>query len=144
MRKSKVLAKLRQGKPALLAFMGYFVPPFVAYAAHTGYDAMLIVQIAAVPGIDGLYIGPGDLGLRMTHELEASRLRIEQTMERVGAACAAHGKSWGSYSVAEESVEAQTRLGANLLVWGTDFQLLRWGIERSRETLRRITDQHTG
>ncbi|MDX2258253.1 MAG: aldolase/citrate lyase family protein, partial [Hyphomicrobiaceae bacterium] len=40
MRKSKVRHKLREGQPALLAMLGHFLPPFVAYAAHAGYDGL--------------------------------------------------------------------------------------------------------
>ena len=40
MRKSKVLARLRAGKPARLTQLGYYLPPFVAYTAHAGYDGI--------------------------------------------------------------------------------------------------------
>jgi 2-keto-3-deoxy-L-rhamnonate aldolase RhmA len=254
MRKSKALAKLRQGKPILLAQMGYFIPPFVAHAAHAGFDAiwldmehrawddrevqalmpyfhlydidclirpatrekaplyryledgasgliiphvsnvdtardlvskvrfpplgdrgiegnsletnfgietgiadhandetLLIVQIetlealrnveaiAEVEGIDGLYIGPGDLGLRMAQEPEANRLSIEEVMQRVAAACARNGKAWGNMPQVETMVEAQVALGAQLLVWGADITYLRAGLRTHAADLRRIT-----
>lgn len=243
MRKSRTLARLRQRQPVRLAYMGYFVPPFIAYAAHEGYDAIwldmehrawdpreiqallayfhrydidcliraatrekaplyrlledgaagliiphvsdaetardlvskvrfpplgdrgvegsgfetnygldrgiaehandetvLIVQvetpsamrnldaIAAVPGIDGLYVGPTDMGVRMAHEPEADRLTMPQVMQRVAAACAVNGKAWGSWPPNAASVEAQVALGARLLVWGVDTGILREGL----------------
>ena len=40
MRKSKVLAKLRGGKAARICSMGHYLPFFVRYAAHYGYDGI--------------------------------------------------------------------------------------------------------
>src|SRR5215510_3446391 len=40
MRNSKILAKVRAGKPARLAMMGHFLPGFVAQAAQQGYDGI--------------------------------------------------------------------------------------------------------
>jgi len=40
MRKSKLMAKIRAGKPAKLAYLGHFIPPFIAHAANAGYDAI--------------------------------------------------------------------------------------------------------
>jgi len=39
-RKSKVLAKLRSGQFARIAATGHFLPFFVRYAAHYGYDGI--------------------------------------------------------------------------------------------------------
>lgn len=40
MRISKILRRIRAGKPARLAMLGHFLPPFVAYAASMGYDGI--------------------------------------------------------------------------------------------------------
>lgn len=40
MRKSKILAQIRAGKPARIAMLGHFLPPFIAYAADAGYDGI--------------------------------------------------------------------------------------------------------
>ncbi len=40
MRNSKILVRLRAGEPARLAMMGYFLPPFVAWAARLGCDGI--------------------------------------------------------------------------------------------------------
>jgi 4-hydroxy-2-oxoheptanedioate aldolase len=42
MRNSKVMAKWRSNKPAKVAFMGYFLPNFIAFCADGGYDAVWI------------------------------------------------------------------------------------------------------
>jgi len=40
LRKSKVLAKLRSGRFARICATGHFLPFFVRYAAHYGYDGI--------------------------------------------------------------------------------------------------------
>lgn len=256
MRKSKIQAKLRDGQPARLAMMGCFLPPFIAYAAHAGYDGiwldlehramnpreietllaffhhydidcilrpptkekgelyryledgvtglviplvdnaqaaeelvrkvrfpplgdrsvagfgfeanfgldgsavqfiehanhetLLWVQIetpeamrnveaiAAVPGVDGLYIGPGDMGIRMALEPGENRLDHAQVMQRVAAACARHGKVWGSFATVETHLTEQLAYGARLLMWGIDFMMLKDGLARGGQTLDRL------
>lgn len=40
MRASKIAAKIRNGQAVRIAHLGYFIPPFIAYAAHEGYDGI--------------------------------------------------------------------------------------------------------
>lgn len=40
MRKSKTLAKLRDGKPVRMCVMGHFIPPYVHFAARAGFDCI--------------------------------------------------------------------------------------------------------
>ncbi|MBI5668332.1 MAG: 4-hydroxy-2-oxovalerate aldolase [Chloroflexi bacterium] len=258
MRTSKILARLRAGQPARLALMGYFLPPFIAYAAHEGYDGVwldlehhvmdgreiqtllafchqydvdmmirpptrekgalyryledgatglmiphvgdaataralvskvkfppigdrgiegfgletsfgldiqqsarelvqhanretfLIVQIetpdglanvdaiAAVDGVDGLYIGPFDLSIRMEHLPAEQRVPFEDTVARVAAACRAHGKAWGSFALTADDIRFQYNRGAQLLCLGADYLLLRRGLAQSRAELDRV------
>lgn len=49
--------------------------------------------IAAVPEVDGLFVGPGDLGLRLQHS--GNWLSVENAFATVAAAAAEHGKAWG-------------------------------------------------
>ena len=57
--------------------------------------ASLIVEnvdaIAAVPGVDGLFIGPGDLGLRL--KLAAGEMTLESAFQRTAESCKRHGKA---------------------------------------------------
>lgn len=252
MRKSNVLAKLRAGKPVKIAVLGHFIPPFVAYAAHAGYDAIwldlehrpmdarevqallgifhlydmdcilrtptrekaqlyryledgatglmvphvsdvqsarelvwktkfppvgdrglegrgleanygldtlatrdvlvehalketfLIVQIetpeglavveeiAALPGLDGLYVGPSDLTTRMKHQDTPTAL--PDVFRRVKAACDAHGKWWGSLPRTLDEAKLLADMGAQLMAWGADVNLLLDGLkQKSRE-----------
>jgi 2-keto-3-deoxy-L-rhamnonate aldolase RhmA len=255
MRNSKILARFRAGQPARLAMMGYFLPPFVAYAAHLGFDGVwvdtehhnfddreiqallaffhlydidcvlrvatrekarlyryledgatglivphvndvqavrdlvqsvkfppigdrglqgrgleanfglddryalvdharnetfLIVQIetpqalaqaeemASVPGIDGLYIGPSDLGLRLMQQPEHQRITVEAAIEQVGAICKIHNKLWGSLPRTVDEVKQHAALGSNFLVWGIDARILQEGLTVARKVLDEV------
>ncbi len=51
-------------------------------------------EIAAVPGIDLLFVGPADLGLRLAVAPPANGLTLDQAIDQVAAATRRHGKSW--------------------------------------------------
>ena len=40
MRRSRVMEKIRGGKEVRIAVLGHVLPPFLAYAAHSGYDCI--------------------------------------------------------------------------------------------------------
>jgi 2-keto-3-deoxy-L-rhamnonate aldolase RhmA len=262
MRNSKILAKIRAGQAAKIATIGFFVPPFVAWAASLGYDGIwldlehrpmdsreiqallgffhlydidcmlrtptrekgqlyryledgvtglmiphvsdvqsakdlvqkvkfpplgdrglegrgletnfgldipgsrlplvehalretfLVVQIetpaglaaadeiAAIPGIDGLYIGPQDLGLRMQHLPENERFSTDQAAQRVADICKKHGKAWGSLASTIEEVERHAQMGSQLLVWGVDARILLQGLTHSSHELDAAIQGH--
>lgn len=256
MRKSKIAARLRAGEPVRLAMMGHFLPPFIAYAAHEGYDgiwldlehrpmdnrevqalmaffhlydidcllrpattdkAMLyryledgvtalmmpqvpdaktareIVQkvkfpplgdrgiegrglesdyglsaageqlaahalgetllaiqietpqalaevetIAAIEGVDMLFFGPADMGLRLPYTPATAGMTVEEAMRVVAETARKYGKAWGSMPRTAEQVRQFHALGGQLLVWGTDIVLMRNGLAQTRRDLDEI------
>lgn len=52
-------------------------------------------EVAAVPGIDGLFVGPGDLGLRLTRSPRPEVKNLDNALEIVSEAARRHGKAWG-------------------------------------------------
>lgn len=244
MRKSKILAKIRAGKPAKFGMLGHFYPPYIAHAAQLGYDGiwlemehrvmnprevqallaffhlydidclvrppttdkptlyryledgatglimpqvpnleaarnlvnkvkfppvgdrglegrgletnfgidlqgdrqrlidhalqetMLIIQIenpetlhqvdeiAALDGVDAVFIGPADLGLRMGLQPEDSRLTPAEVMDKVAEACRKHGKAWGSMPATLDQARDFAARGAQLIPWRNDIALM--------------------
>ena len=241
MRKSKLLAKLRSGKAAKICAMGHFLPFYVRYAAHFGYDAIwldlehramsnrevqtLLVfchlydidcmvrpptmernqlyryfedgasgflipfasdkeiarkvveavkfslgigsrrcrsrrgfwcaagreksnyttdansqtfiigqietpdavlkadEIASVPGIDGLFVGSADLGLRLAAGSGSDIKDLDSAIERVAAVARRHGKAWGAATGSIETLRQFKKKGAQITAWGGDFLL---------------------
>ena len=101
------------------------------YVAHANRETFLVVQIespqavanadaiAAVAGIDGLFIGPADLDLRIKQTPGAPS--VEESADIVARAAAKHGKAWGQPAVSEEQLGWLHRKGGRLLMHGSDF-----------------------
>lgn len=105
------------------------------YPAEANAQTFLVVQIetpeavenvdaiAAVPGVDGLFVGPGDLGLRLRQTGEEAAL--EAAIEQVAAAAAKHGKAWGIPAVGgAEALKRRREQGAQLVPHGGEFGAL--------------------
>ena len=82
-----------------------------------------VEEIASVPGVDGLFIGPGDLGLRLRHSKTDATL--EGAIDRVAAAAARHKKAWGCPAASVEKLKQLRSRGAQLLAHGSEFMALK-------------------
>jgi 4-hydroxy-2-oxoheptanedioate aldolase len=90
-------------------------------------------QIAAVPGIDALFVGPADLGLRLVVAPPPNGLTLDRAIEQVAAAVRSHGKAWGITAGSIEQLAQRRELGAQIIPRGGDFALMQslatWGSE---------------
>ena len=110
----------------------FAMPDPVAYAADANQETFLVVQIetpeavenveeiASVEGVDGLFVGPGDLGVRR-HHASGINLSIEDVETKVAEVAARHGKAWGRPSGDFETLERLAQKGAQLLAYGGEF-----------------------
>ena len=255
MRHSQVAAKLRNNQPARLAMLGYFVPPFIAYAADAGFDGiwldlehramdgrevqalltyghlydidilirtptrektqlyryledgasglivphvstpeeavdlvrkvkfppvgdrglngttfesnfgldipdsrqplvdhalddtLLIVQaetpaalkqidaITAIDGVDGIFVGPSDLAVRMQHEPVDQQLSHEQALEQLTSACKKYDKAWGTIAKSPADIERNLSNGAQFILWGVDVAMMLQGLRIAQRDL---------
>ena len=78
-----------------------------------------IEQIVATPGLDAVFVGPGDLGLRLKR-LQTD-LTLDTAFERVAAACAKHNIAWGTPVGTVEDLAKRQAQGGQLLAHGGDF-----------------------
>lgn len=86
-------------------------------------------EIAAVNGVDILFVGPGDLGLRLTLAGDESGARLEQAFERVAAVCRETGKAWGCPVGSTEMLRHRRQQGAQYLCNFGEFNHLKAGLE---------------
>jgi len=91
-------------------------------------------EIAAVPGIDVLFVGPGDLGLRLGEGED-----LDERIEMVAAAARQHGKAWGLPAGTPELLGKYRQMGAQFLVHGGDFALMKV-LEEGSATLDRMVE----
>lgn len=106
------------------------------YCQQANRETLLIAQIespsaienaesiAAVPGVDALLVGPGDLSLRLgcTGSIEDPKIRA--AVEKVAAGCDRHRKPWGFPVNDIGHAKIAVGMGCKLLCFGNEF----WGV----------------
>jgi 4-hydroxy-2-oxoheptanedioate aldolase len=80
-------------------------------------------EVAAVPGIDALFVGTADLGLRLAATPRADLKNLDSAIEQVSAAARRHGKAWGVATGSLENLRRYRQMGAQIIPWGGDFGL---------------------
>ena len=80
-------------------------------------------EIAAVPGIDVLFVGPADLMLRVGVLPEKERYTLDDAVAIVAAAARKHGKAWGLPAGTIADCGRYRAMGAQFIVRGGDFAL---------------------
>jgi 4-hydroxy-2-oxoheptanedioate aldolase len=81
-------------------------------------------EIASVEGIDGLFIGPGDLSLRIANTPGGTAMTMDKAIEIVAAAAKKHNKIWGITAGSVADIQRFRDLGAQIVPWGGDFALM--------------------
>jgi 4-hydroxy-2-oxoheptanedioate aldolase len=106
---------------------------FIVAQIETPEAVLNADEIAAVPGIDGLFVGPGDLGHRLAVAEGPEALTLGEAVERVAAAARRHGKAWGRTAGSIEELASCRKMGAQIVPWGGDFALVNVLRQCSRE-----------
>ena len=94
--------------------------------------------IAAVPGIDVLFVGPSDLSIGLTDgaELDPHSATVEAALDKIVAACRKAGKVAGLYCANAERAVACAKRGIRFLAVGSDLGFLRAGTAAQLKTLK--------
>jgi 4-hydroxy-2-oxoheptanedioate aldolase len=84
-------------------------------------------EIAATPGLDGVYIGPSDLALSLglTPTLEIMEGEHAEAVERIREACHQNGIAAGIHSPSGEWARRHAQAGFDLITVASDAPLLR-------------------
>jgi 4-hydroxy-2-oxoheptanedioate aldolase len=96
---------------------------------ETGEALALVDEIAAVAGLDGLFVGPSDLSIALSNGKAIDRLGqgTLEAMKEVAAACKANGLCAGAFAGTLDGIRAYTEIGFQFLAGPTDLELLRSG-----------------
>jgi len=97
-----------------------------------------VEKIAAVPGVDGIFFGPGDFSVLAGIPEQFDHPRIVAAQERISDACRAHGRRWGMPGLDHDHVQRILRLGASFIAWGTDIVVLKEGFESIQKSFARF------
>ena len=86
-------------------------------------------QIAAIDGVDMLFVGPSDLSQVLGVIGQFDSRALWDAYNRVAAACKKHGKNWGTFPAGLEFAEKCVAKGCRMLSLGADTHCLKRGIE---------------
>ena len=136
-------------RPVLLEGFGYLaeandqiacVPMIETQEGLNNVDA-----IAAVEGVDGLFIGPMDLcyGLGLTPG-DFGNARFTDAVAAIVAACRKHGRAVGMFGYTPEMARESLENGFSFASAGTDISFLRAGIARGLAVARGEDPEQSG
>jgi 4-hydroxy-2-oxoheptanedioate aldolase len=86
--------------------------------SRAGLEAL--EEIADVEGVDGLFVGPGDLGL----ELGIAGEEFDAVLRRIARACADRGKLAGAFGMGAARIPGWIELGYSFLAVDSDASFL--------------------
>lgn len=102
----------------------------MAFAMIETQEALdLVDQIAAIPGLDGLFVGPSDLSIALSKGAGIDRLGAHTlaAMEKVAGACKKNNIVAGAFAGTADGIKAYHKLGYRFMAGPTDSDLLRGG-----------------
>jgi 4-hydroxy-2-oxoheptanedioate aldolase len=93
--------------------------------------------IVAVPGVDGVFFGPGDYAHRIGRLGQITHPDVIAAVEVTALACRRHNKFWGTVSVGRDHYRQMRALGAQLIGVGGDVRVMNFGL---RELAKAFAD----
>ena len=112
-----------------------FAMDFDEYYAKTG-ELLLMIQIetaegvtnadaiAALPGVDVLFVGPTDLSYSLGIPKQFKHPEFEASLDKISAACRKHGKAAGILTPTLEYLPRWKDKGYSVFILGTDVTAL--------------------
>jgi 2-keto-3-deoxy-L-rhamnonate aldolase RhmA len=94
--------------------------------------------IAAVPGVDVLFLGPADLTISYGVPLQRNHALIEAALDNVANAAAKHGKWWGTVTDTPEAAQKELDRGAQMVTCGNDHFFLVRGLQEAYRRFENI------
>src|SRR5487761_874093 len=105
---------------------------FVAIQIETLGALGEVDQIAAIDGVDLLFVGPADLSQSLGVLGQTSHAKVWEAIDQVAASCRKHGKHWGVVPADAEFAERAYDKGCRLISLSTDLVSLRRGIDATK------------
>lgn len=124
----------------------YTYKSLAQFAADANRDSMVAIQvetlgaleqadqIAALPNVDMLFVGPADLSLTLGVGGQFHSDALWEAIGRVAAAVKRHGKAWGAVTPDAQFAARALELGCQMPTVGHDTLALRRGVESLQAT----------
>ncbi|RPI91103.1 MAG: host specificity protein [Planctomycetaceae bacterium] len=111
---------------------------FVAIQIETVEALDEVHEIAAIDGVDLVFLGPADMSQSLGVTGDFMNPKCLAAMDRISAACAAAGKPWGVVPVNPEYAEMCVDKGCKMLSVGADVRIINAGIESVKKSYSRF------
>ncbi|QGZ60275.1 HpcH/HpaI aldolase family protein [Paraburkholderia acidisoli] len=92
-----------------------------------------VEQIAAVPGVDCLFVGPGDLSASLGHLGDSKHPDVQAAIQRVVAAARAAGVATGIFAMDAAGARQYREMGFNFIALAADVM---WLVRATRQALQ--------
>ncbi len=92
---------------------------FLCVQIETPLGVHNVESIAAVDGVDMIFVGPADLGLRLR---QSGEMTLDQAWQIVASACKKHGVAFGGPTLEPGDLKRRAQQGAQLMVASTEFK----------------------
>jgi 4-hydroxy-2-oxoheptanedioate aldolase len=99
-----------------------------------------VEEIAAVPGVDVLLIGPNDLSISLGIPGEYETDMFRDAVSRIVAACQASGVAIGTLAMSGELMRPWYEMGFRFLLCNTDTNMIAEAAYRDVATIREFTN----
>jgi 2-keto-3-deoxy-L-rhamnonate aldolase RhmA len=132
----------RRGFDGIHADSGFGFRPATEYMADANRETLFIVQIeepdvvphieeiAAIPGVDVLFVGPGDLSLGLDKFGQLEEPQVTAIINQVAVACRRHGKT-AAIPCAPDEIRKYLSLGYGLLNVVSDYRCIAQGLRQT-------------
>jgi 2-dehydro-3-deoxyglucarate aldolase/4-hydroxy-2-oxoheptanedioate aldolase len=129
---------------------GYGSVPLAEFAARANRDTLVAIQIetagavaeveaiAAIDGVDLLFVGPSDLSQAVGVIGDFTGPASMDAIDRVAAACHDQGKQWGAVTPNPDYAATLVERGCNLISVTNDVKLVTTGLASLRQEYARI------
>jgi len=123
----------------LQVFRRIFLKVLQAIFAAEAHEAVgLADELAALDGVDGLFLGPEDLFIREGTDVDTAKTRetLGRKNRMIAAACQRHGKLNVGHGVSEDTLAIAKECSFRLVVGGGDVGFLAGGSKSASKKVR--------
>ncbi len=120
--------------PDYFATINDNIAVLVQIESRAGVEA--IDEIAAVPGVDAIFIGPGDLSAALGHIGEPNHPEVQQVIRHLVQRSQAAGKPSGILAPAEADARRYLEWGVSFVAVGSDLGVFRAATQALRDKYR--------
>jgi 2-dehydro-3-deoxyglucarate aldolase/4-hydroxy-2-oxoheptanedioate aldolase len=86
-------------------------------------------KIAAIDGVDLLFVGPADLSQALGVLGQPEDPKVWAAIDRVAEACRRHGKAWGIVPAGATYADRCAEKGCRMITFGSDVMAMRLGVQ---------------